>query len=224
MSLIFVVSVQHTGSWFTIEACVASPDIKEVFMLTRTPHVQIEAMRNHVRKFVFHDHFSTSYHDTHLVSPIAVDCPIVMPLRDPLLALITRQSRAPELEHAYIVMGIMEIMTIIEKYNVFLLPVDIPRSEVERIAVLSAMYTFVGLTKPAKLKGYAAKWKPHNTTAAMTPDKVARRKKLGSVYDQRDYATLKKLIPISLWVLEQVQPRLQPFMESVGYEDLMWFK
>jgi hypothetical protein len=220
--LIFIISAQHTGTWTLIRHVERSPDIDEVGMLTKTKPNVIEGYRAADKLFCFHDHLSTAYRATHMVTPYAVDVPIVVPIRDPLRAVLTRQTRRSDLEHAYIIQAFCAMAEFINKYNVMLFPVDLPVDVEVRLRQLGKLYKFLGIKAPGALKQHAAEWELHNVS--YKKDWKEDKQAFDYLYKARDYEKIKRYVPTSAWVLEQVQPKLQPFMERIGYEDLMWFK
>lgn len=220
MSLSFVLSVQHTGTWFVIRTLEKSPDISSVLMATELSAVEFASLRQAPVRYCVHDHLHYNLRQTEYVNPEALDVPITVPIRDPLLALISRQARQPLLEHVFVVMTLCKLPTIISRYNCYVVPVDHPANRSE---LLHGMFEHMLLTKPANLEELAAQWQPENQTSDIA-EAVQQRAQLGYYYNTHDYETLQRLIPVSTWALNLVQPQLQPFYESLGYRDLLWFK
>jgi hypothetical protein len=154
-----------------------------------------------------------------------MDVPLVIPIRDPLLSLITRQARHPEVESNYMIRCVAEIPEIVRKYNTYTVPIDLPRSTEEREQDLRGMFDFIEMQPPEDLADVAATWKPHNSTETLKPEaENKRRDMLGRAYKERDREMLHRMLYVSLWTLELAQPQLQPFYEKLGYRNLLWFK
>jgi hypothetical protein len=226
MALRFVISVYHTGTWFVLETLKTSPDIVgDIVQSKYVSEMDLRKMRDADAKYLLHDHLGYAPRDPDFLNPLAIEQPIATPVRDPLLSLITRQARRPDLEHVNMIVAMLKLPVMRNRYNAYLVPVDRQINEQQRLALLQGLFGHMQITPPSNLEQLAAEWKWQNRTAdSVHHDQVRLRSELGYFYNMRDYETLQRLLPVSTWALEMAQPQLQPFYEELGYEKLMWFK
>lgn len=132
---------------------------------------------------------------------------VVVPVRDPLLSLISRQERHPDLDHTYIVKG----FTGLGKLRATFIPVDLNR---DRKELLTGVLNEAGLGWAKYADDWVTSW----------PRKNSRKDyPLMDLYKKGDLGAIRKQIPMSLALLQSKESEIRPFLESQGYENLMWW-
>ena len=163
--------------------------------------------------------------------------PVAVPVRDPLLSMITREVRTPidrfglfmpptieqvrcyndganYFDHCHIVNGLLGLSHLDASF----FPVDLPLSDEQRRDQIRGLLTHMGL--PHTEAAVKRSWAPDNTT---THDPVKREHPAKVAYKRRDVQFFQRTMPMEWGALKGAQSRLQPFMERLGYKDLMWF-
>jgi hypothetical protein len=238
--VIYVISVQHTGTWFAIDflrghskvrneifqwkdvrVCQAfpplEPDIWDIM------HVHLGTCWHHTTDFAEYD----SALDMKCQMPLLADMfvktfPTVMPVRDPLRAIITRQIRHPDKTHNYIVNGFIYMAQVWERMEemgpVVFLPVDlnITAPLYDKVTALSRILTMLDLPIEPYVEEYARKWEApaYNTT----PD-VA----LKNWCKAGEKEKVKEALPTEWAYLQAHESKIRPFLEHLGYKELMWY-
>lgn len=140
----------------------------------------------------------------------------VIPLRDPMSAILTRESRSPQLRHFYIVDGFVSLATeFVQHPNVTFLPIDLPLSFEQRKELLMKIVVHCGrdpVQFEGAIKDTADVWKPENPTPNNRHADLYRAGKvselqilMGSKWGEIDYLRNKASV-------------ILPFMESQGYK------
>jgi len=133
----------------------------------------------------------------------AMSWPCIIPLRDPLSSLITRQNRHPEQSHAHIIRGFKNMHEMnCDLYEPFFFPVDLLKEETRDEWVMS-MIDECGLTFRVK-----PDWTPVNSKG----DYPLKR-----AYQERDLRTIRKNVKEFNMLYELDLD----FFKSQGY-DLWW--
>ena len=140
---------------------------------------------------------------------------VIIPIRDPLAAILTREARHPQLPHFFIVDGFVALATeFVQHPNVMFLPIDLHTEEEKRIELLNKVAAHVGVDCEANknvIEVYAQNWEPANTT----PNN--RFKKL---YEKGDADKLRILLG-SKWgavsYLQNMASIILPFLANLGY-------
>lgn len=193
MSLIFCPSPPQSGTWFTLRFFE-----RLGFKIEHTGLVTRERKRLdmgvdtilHVHIFPFY-YQSCAYKESwpsfggdpveahvvrkdklsiYAIQLLASMYPTVIPIRDPLASLLTRENRAPNLRHFYIVDAYVEVARRLAGLpNVFILPVDVPISYEERRDLLERMVAHCGIDVGEsrinqEIKETAEKWAKENVT------------------------------------------------------------
>ena len=118
--MIFLHSVHHTGTWFLLQFFIDHPDIKEWFTIEK--FLELDHFPEH--PYLVHCHMCledpdllkdfaerpSKYLGRPLTDAFLNTYPSIIMLRDPLLAIITRHNRHPEMDHSFIIHGFMEIV------------------------------------------------------------------------------------------------------------------
>lgn len=147
----------------------------------------------------------------------------VIPIRDPLASLLTRENRAPNLRHFYIVDAYVEIARKLAPLpNVFFLPVDLKRNYQERKECLIEMLVHCNIS-PAEhmeeVEKTAKEWKRENVTP---------NNKFYAMYHTGDIRGIEALLGqkvAELTHLRNMSGFLAPFLGSLGYnarKTLIW--
>ena len=224
--VIFVPTPQHSGTWFLLELLQGHSEVRNGVMELRD---MIGPMRGEIT--LLHTHFGqgVTYHpndaekfitDKVLFELVGIH-PTVITIRDPLLALITRQLRHPDLWHSYIITAFMTIVQeLVNKPNVFFLPVDLykNKSYAQRLQLLKRLFAFLKLGEEDYLKFWAAGW-PRLNTVGYESAKETRR-----WYNNRDIDKISALFPEEYGVLKKREAILRPFLEKLGYRNLLWWE
>lgn len=255
--LVFVPSVQHTGTWFAIRF------LKRFFPASRELVFALEDLASAAEADVAYEHTyrsplggPTVLH-THL--PIVRYCdfdvdaaatrferrwkanmgtlrsvPVqtallvcnllkaVVPVRDPLAAILTREARHPQFRHFYIVDGFVALATEFARHpNVVFLPVDMTEDPARRRELLVGVLEHLCLDPEQHggvLDEMAETWAPENETpgnrfrdAYRAGDLDELRRMLGPKWAEVEY-------------MRNMNGILLPFLRDLGYQrgDFIW--
>ena len=144
----------------------------------------------------------------------------IIPLRDPLAALVTREHRHPEKTHEHI-LDAFNLMIDFHAQNdgAFAVPVDLLHNEPSRASWLRMVLSNAGLSShqlAVEMTGkWAAAWpkSQHNSRGRYEQKKVYER------------GAMDQLVGIQgeIEVLQEMENKFRPFLEARGYADLAWF-
>lgn len=139
----------------------------------------------------------------------------VIPIRDPMAALLSREARHPQFRHFYIVDGFVALATEFAKHpNVKFLPVDMTEDAATRRRLLSDVLEHVGkdpATYAADLDNLAATWKPENVTPG---------NRFRDAYKAGDLDRLQELLGpkwAEVEYLRNMASIILPFLADLGY-------
>ena len=146
----------------------------------------------------------------------------IIPIRDPLACLLTREARAPQLRHFYIVDGFLEVIKRYENHpNVIFFPVDLYTDINLRHVLIENMLEHCEIGMKASLHGVVVdtskEWKKENS--AENPYRES--------YEQGDIGTIKDMLK-EKWAevryLKIHGGTIQPFLKRLGYDigSLLW--
>ena len=225
-------SPQHTGTWFVIEFLRQHPQIATVILypsqLPTRCTIEEWLVDHHKvcledQKVLLHAHtrkdFPSFLDDFHVLEGKAPQNPIV-PLRDPLRSIITRQIRHPDKIHKHIVDGFLEVT---KMKDAFFLPVDLPKSTDERTEALRGMCRHVGIRNDCNyIDIIAEQWTPTNTTN--TDWTKVEYEHLKTNFNQKRFKKLVNTFSETYEYLKEHQSTLQPFLEKLGYKSLIWYE
>jgi hypothetical protein len=215
---VLVPTIQHTGTWFLLH-------ILESTSMDIVPYNPDWTEKN----TAIYAHYPLSTGNGILpqeeVKFISLDalkwvnnkfnnCPLVVPTRDPLAAVITRQQRHPDMPHKYIIDGFLSFAHAFHEFNVLWFPIDLFDRIRDRLKLLTALESHIKRTIKHK-HTVATEWTQQNTQG---------RYALKEAYYKGDIAAIKKAIPCEWEYLVKSQELLQPFFEKLGYTNLAWFK
>lgn len=147
----------------------------------------------------------------------------VIPIRDPLACLLTREARAPNLRHFYIVDGFVEIIRELADHpNVVFFPVDLDLTFDERKKLLVDVVSHCGIDPVSVdtiLGDVATHWKKENVTP---------NNRFHEPYAAGDIGKIREWLGPK-WAevahLKNMGGILTPFLSNLGYNEkktLIW--
>jgi hypothetical protein len=147
-----------------------------------------------------------------LIESFSATLPTLIPMRDPLLSIITRHTRHPEqAPHTYLVKSWNYIPY---DNNPFYIPVDLPFSKDERMGILRRALRHCRIDPWPGIDAYAMAWKPVNAVPGAL---VAR-----AAYDCRDKGWFEEHFPEE-WAALRSARSVRELFQRNGYEDLLWW-
>lgn len=196
--IIFVPSAQHTGVWFVLELLQGHSEVRNGVMELRNmvgpQRGQITLIHTHFGQGVTpHPNDAEKFIRDKVLNELIGIYPSVIPVRDPLLALITRQLRHPDLWHVYIINAFATMARELAGCpTVFFLPVDLYKSKAyePRLSILQKLFAFLKLEEEDYIRFWAAGW-PRFNTVGYEAAKETRR-----WYKHGDLDEIIKLFPI----------------------------
>jgi len=139
----------------------------------------------------------------------------VVPVRDPMAAILTREARHPQFRHFFIVDGFVALATEFARHpNVMFLPVDAADTEERRAALLAKALRHVGVDPGGhrgEVAALAASWLPENETP---------NNRFKDMYDAGDLDGLRRELGpkwAEVEYLRNMSSIILPFLEGVGY-------
>ncbi len=227
-----LITPQHTGTWFWLNFLTRHPEIDgfavrdnflqgiEGFGKILSTGVEIDKDKDLSKevqyrmgyKSVIHFHGPDS--PEHLIL-IGVASPLLT-TRDPLLSLISRFQRFPEKED----LDILETFVWMAKYVYRFSPhlykivsIDLIQLE-KRIHELKEILDWFNLdTDEDYIKRWADRW----------PKIPTLEYELKEKYHAGDVSFIKQTMPVLWNLLIRKEDILRPWLESIGYKDLLWW-
>jgi len=226
--IFFVPSVQHTGTWFVLH------------MLEKFGYNIVDSQRlleggvNIDNPSVIHTHFPITGYDKipfeeyKQMSANSIQClskifKTVIPIRDPLAAILTREARHPELRHFYIVDGFVDMAQRMSgNSNVVFFPIDLNPDPNARRSLVEKILNHCGINTKGKqdiINSFANTWTAKN----ITPNN-----RFKEAYKNKDVDELTFLLGNKMAEVDYLKNKasiILPFMSSLGYtkEDLnLW--
>lgn len=144
----------------------------------------------------------------------------IIPIRDPLSCLLTRENRAPQLRHFYITDGFIEVINRFENHpNVFFFPVDLHNNYVDRQALVYDLLKHCNIVTNKRVAenvdDYVLKWEKQNTT----------ENRFREPYENNDINKIKEMLG-SKWAevehLKHFGGTIWPFLSKLGYTEKLW--
>jgi len=241
--ILFVPSIQHTGTWFTIKFLQHFiPNEREVFHILKSEQtVKGENLDDQqtTKPTILHSHFPIirNFENMH----IDMDCrtrqqlhvknrclPLtniltfanifktVIPLRDPLAAMLTREARHPHLRHFFIVDNFIEVAQNFSDHpNVVFLPIDLYKTTEERVELLKrvARHCLIDVEENEKIVNkVGAEWEVQNVTP---------NNRFSELYKEGNINEINYLLGSKVAEVEYLKTRasiILPFLASVGYK------
>lgn len=232
--MIFVWSVQHTGTWSTIDwlerrGLFSFADERAIKQSMNSLGLGTDIGSRLIVQAVspngiYQSHVAESRSQSfRLQLMLAYALPSIVPLRDPLASLLTGYNRlshagsglTPQ-EHIDQWLTMAEGCRLLAKQNrePTFIAWDVLDCENGRRALLSSAAKRLGCPDDALDAEFAAQWSVSNSSGSY-PAKVA--------YEQEDAEWIRRRMPGIWMLLKEAQPDLRPFLEAQGYRDLMWW-
>jgi hypothetical protein len=226
--VIYVTSIQHTGTWFLLDMLACHPDVDGLCesRLVRPGDTYIFPGKT----TILHKHIPMSAEGEVItleqdrllnVPHLAVidTYKTLIPLRDPLLSIITRQSRHPDLTHTYLVHGFLHLTDLEKHPNVFFVPIDTDIDLPQKRRLLRSACLHIDIPERLTyIRRYAESWPVSNSFSY-----TEQNKSLKGHYYSRDIPELMKTFPQEIKLLREKEGQLRPFLEKHGYKNLPWW-
>jgi len=155
------------------------------------------------------------------IKALAENFPTVIPMRDPLLSVISAAHANPVVSTqscAEIIKAWAYIFADILEHDPFVLALDLIQMYKDRYDALDELITHVDLNWceqwPIIVENNAVEWPEVNAHGGY-PLKLA--------YYNQDFDYIKQHIPQEVRALQECEPLFRPFLEGLGYSDLLWF-
>lgn len=139
----------------------------------------------------------------------------VIPIRDPMAAILTREVRHPQLRHFFIIDGYVALATEFANHpNVKFLPIDITEDTDYRRKLLDDVLVHCSIDPTphlALLDQIASEWIPQNITPG---------NRFKEAYENNDLDKLREMLGPKWAEVEYLRNRasiIQPFLVSLGY-------
>jgi len=231
VKIAFIASAPHTGTWFLIEFLRSLPEVSNFVELP-----VLRKSKTCVRREVspgawemglvgqginlVHSHFQEE--DMALIRMMGLSNPTIIPIRDPLASILTRHNRYPKQRHTHMI-GHWERMAgsfikFKDEFQATFVPVDLGANDsAVREASLGAAYSAI-------VDHGDFRWEPIRAFMERDPWPNSRGDyDLKRAYQDRDRDFLRNQIPMEWVELLRIKPTIQPFLESMGYDDLLWW-
>jgi len=144
--------------------------------------------------------------------------PMVIPLRDPLLTMISAKNQDPTTNCSHIVRSWIYFLEELYEFDPFIMPIDTLRHPEDRYTCIKELLTHLTLNWSEDSKElceeFADKWPESNAHGAYP---------LKTAYYNRDIKYIERNMEKEFQALQVLTPIFRPFLESYGYEDLLWF-
>ena len=235
---IYVPTVRHSGTWFLIAFLRSHPIVqgfvqlenlftsnfdKEHTVVFDCPTAKIKERFTPGGLNVLHNHVCFS---TRIASSVVdaqkglmASLPSIVPFRDPLASIVSRYQRHPNQCHLGLAQSWVTFIEFLVSSSSVLnyraVPLDILKSETERRDALEGVLDHAEI--PAK--GHAAEWASQWPLGYNTRGNYA----LKARYNAGDVEYIQRTVHEEFKYLQNRRRIVQPFLESLGYRDLMWW-
>ena len=260
--VIFLPTIQHTGTWFTMECLKVHPEIDAMIEMHVLGLHSIKGALNPSTLFE-DEYFSEAGHtilhmhlplwgdeiqyssccgvrpDATLFVAMTCACPTVIPLRDPLLCIISAANRRSRNKGKYDISFLVDVwaqmvrdMTLHNEIShPYYWPVDLltVSAQTYRIESMKKMFKHLGFTwvpdteTEHKMGWFCRDWPL--TRPTLSSKQIEKgfeyRKKIS--YADGDITYLERMLPKEMGKLRSHEPLLRPFLENIGYKDLLWW-
>lgn len=211
-NLYWVITPQHTGTWFFLRFLDSLQQTKGIF--TRSKLIEAFELKEWIitPKSIIHAHIA------HVVDSfvlIANTAPLIS-MRDPLAAIISKLKRYPEFEEETNMIDVFVSMAkILPKLDApFKIScIDLIKPENRLESLLGILEWFSLEDEPKKLKNWAEKW----------PKYPCWDYELKTKYFEGDIDFLKRFIPKAWEQITKEEEVLRPWLEDLGYSNLLWW-
>ena len=204
-----VASVNHTGTWFLLRFLEAHPRSTDRFEI-------FDALARNAfnERSILHFHVAGEPPLWDLFDAVLPTGRVLVPVRDPLAAMITRHARHPFLDHRYIATGFARLAA--NPGSATFLPIDLPERVFDRAAGLSTVLRSVRWdADPNLVASRAGSWGKENSIGYDTAEKAW--------YRAGDFSNLRRTIGREIEALLDLRSEIRPFLEDLGYKDLSWW-
>ena len=173
---------------------------------------------------IYHMHFGGYYNNEFI--PISImeglikRFDTIIPIRDPLLALLTAETRFPGMDHTHIVSG-FHYLSQLDHETVSFFPIDLPLFFQQRKERIINLFTSFGI--PISDEVLSA-WSDFPVFGDTTGRKRFKLGGLKEEYHRGNLEEIIKVIPTEYAYLKAMEKYIRPFLESLGYEDLLWWQ
>lgn len=245
MKFIYVPSVHHTGTWFTVAFLLSHPDIKGFVQLKNienlivsdegqehsivTGHPEekisedINTNENGINILQSHILFKDSGHPEMELSQQALilSLPCIIPLRDPLLSLVTRHQRQPHQSHLRLISEWAVLVRFLNNISPvkkpFFLPLDLMGKEKpqKRSDRLSGAFSVAGVIPNGHTEHWSRQWSSGYNSRG---DYDLKKR-----YFEKDVGYLRRTFPDEFTELKRHENLLRPFFDKQGYPSLLWY-
>lgn len=221
-NVFYVDSVHHTGTRFLIAFLNAHPDVAgNVYAVDligkndSAAHLPDLPKENGFKKgepYFVHTHLDIKGENAEeQLEKNGFDLKarkVLVPVRDPGAALISRETYVPKGGHEFIVHGFCTLAGLEKDKRYFFMPIDLEMSEANRLELLEAALEHVGLPSKPYVKKWAKEWPaigacPNSRIKRMYHSGQAKHA-LFSVARERN-------------LLKAQEPVIRPFLERLGY-------
>ena len=248
--IVFIPTVQHTGTWFVLEFLKHFiPEIKELTFLLEKRAKDGTADINYVHTYldpldkptlvqihlpiIRYLNFDVNYPQSSFerkwysnlgtmrsvsIQTILMVCNFfktVIPIRNPMAAILSRETRHPQLRHFFIVDGFVTFAKEFKQHpNVKFLPIDMTDDVGIRRKLLSDVLVHCGIDATphgALLDELAEKWEPKNATPG---------NKFKEPYEAGDMKRLEFMLGpkwAEITYLKNMSAIIMPFLHELGY-------
>ncbi len=231
MNIIFLASVQHSGTWYMIEFFKSLPEVTNFVELPVLKKSKTWLRREvspgawehglvSVGTNLVHAHITPE--DMPMIHAMAISHPTVIPVRDPLLGVITGHNRYPAVDFSHIVRNWLLVAERFfhnqSSYQCVYVPVDLGATDKKlRHSSLSMAYSSLldlGHFGPGPVNAWieADEW-PNSRG-----DYPLKR-----AYQAGDTKAIREAIPSEYALLVREEKALRPMFETLGYHDLLWW-
>lgn len=224
MKRIFIPSIPHTGTWFTVRLLLGHSQVGSLTHLYQYPNINPGIGETGGDINILHTHYGKDGVYDKWVNRKTVELlvdifPTVIPVRDPLAVIISRSMRHRSPHYIDVINSFVYMAKVLSNKKIFFLPVDLMQGwDLDsRLKTLGFMFHFLCLKVEPYIEDWVSNWSVINTKGQYS---------LKKLYQDGDYSELKIKFPLECQLLENNVDSLVPFMESLGYDsaNLMWAK
>lgn len=214
---IFTPTAHHTGTWFLLRFLLNHTRVYGVVEYHEIEKGQVTV--EHLNKRVVHAHVGKKMMSSGILGEtLSVNQAIelsrhvktIIPVRDPLRMLISRESRHPELTHEFQVYGFSRL----QEFDAVYMPIDLYESTECRSRLLTETLAGIGYGHEPYVEWWAENWPRHNTAGS---------NELVEMYDNGDVEGIRKVIPREFDLLMDMSEEIIPFLKGLGYTNMIWW-
>jgi len=257
--IIFLPTIQHTGTWFTMEALKVHPEVDSFIEMHAMGLSTFKGSLHPSTLFEKESFSKDGYTIVHMHLPVwdrksplfsssggadsimfvgmMCACPTILPVRDPLLSLITAVNRrtrsAVNYDISYLVrvwcQTVRDFTLNNEVARPFYFPVDLlaAGSQAFRVESLTAMIGYVGLRSNPDVAysvgRFCKDWPMVRQTLSAQQLEEGFEYESKQKYLEGDVDYFRKEMNVEWARLRKTEPLLRPWLEHLGYRDLIWW-